>query len=84
MKPAGDEIANPDERVVAVREVTDDVETTFYAIRDVALGYWRSAESVAHYAAWTRDRKLRAEFDTREEAEAALEDIHDWRRRTAC
>ena len=53
-----DEIVNPDERIVKVRS---KVRGTFYTIRDVFLGYWRSTEPLDGYA-WTRDLGLRAEF----------------------
>ena len=73
-----------DERVVAVREITDDSEITFYAVRDVGLGYWRSREPLDDYEAWTRDRHARAEFDTRQQAEAELQYILAWREERAC
>ena len=84
MTAAPNEIGNPDERVVTVREIVGDRETVFYAIRDGALGYWRSAEPLDDPTAWTRDRKLRADFATGEEAEIELDEIHQWREEHGC
>lgn len=70
-------IANNDERVVTVREIVDGEETIFYAIRDVYLGYWRSDEPLDDDKAWTRDRRLRAEFEDRSDAVEELMEI--WR-----
>ena len=74
------DVVNSDERIVKVREIVEGKETVFYAIRDVNLDYWRSVHSMDDYAAWTRDRHQRAEFDSREEAEEQLEYMCQWRR----
>ena len=74
MKPR-DDVVHPDERIVKVRS---KVRGTFYAIRDVFLGYWRSSEPLDG-CAWTRDLGLRAEFATRAQAMREMKAI--WRRR---
>ena len=74
MKPR-DESVNPDERIVRCRS---KVRGTFYAIRDVFLGYWRSTEPLDGYA-WTRDLGMRAKFATRAQAMREIKAI--WRRR---
>lgn len=74
-----DSIINSDERIVMVREVVDDEEHVFYAIRDVELDYWRSMHPIYDDRAWTRDRRQRAEFDTRADAIRELELIRRWR-----
>ena len=63
---------NRDERVVEVVETVLGEQTVFYAIRDVFLGYWRSTQPLEEFDAWTKDRRRRAEFDTRREAEREL------------
>ena len=74
---------DPDERVVAVHEIVEGTETVFYAIRDTNLGYWRSVRPIDDdYAAWTRDRHLRAEFATRDEAEYEMASIWKSRRKS--
>ena len=77
------DVVNGDERIVKVREIVEDRETVFYVIRDVDLDYWRSVHPMDHYAAWTRDRHQRAEFDTRQQAQEELEHIWQWRREHA-
>jgi len=74
------DVVNGDERIVKVREIVEGKETVFYAIRDVNLDYWRSVHPMDDYAAWTRDRHQRAEFDSQEEAEEELEYMCQWRR----
>ena len=72
-----------DEKIVEVREVVEGHETVFYAIRDMALGYWRSVHPIDDdYAAWTRDRHLRAEYATRDDAERAMASVWAWRDET--
>ncbi|MFB3892008.1 MAG: hypothetical protein ACE15C_08290 [Phycisphaerae bacterium] len=71
----GDEVVNPDERIVKVRP---KVGRAFHAIRDVFLGYWRSTEPPGGHA-WTRDPGLRARFATRAQAMREMKAV--WRRR---
>ena len=74
-------VVNPDERIVKVREIVEGTETVFYAIRDTNLDYWRSIHPIDDdYAAWTRDRHLRAEFATRDDAEFEMEYIWESRK----
>ncbi|MFA7235765.1 MAG: hypothetical protein WC058_02785 [Phycisphaeraceae bacterium] len=76
------EIVNNDEQIVMIREIVQgEGESTFYAIRDVHLGYWRTREPLHDDKAWTQDRHLRAEFDERGDALEELLEI--WRVRRA-
>ena len=75
-----DDIVNPDEHVMMVREIVDEVERVFYVIRDVHMDYWRSVHPINDQFAWTRDRRQRAEFDSRSEAQHELQAIWKWRR----
>ena len=73
-----DNIVNSDEQIVMIREIVEgEGESTFYAIRDTHLGYWRTTEPLHDDKAWTQDRHLRAEFDERGDALEELMDI--WR-----
>ena len=73
-------MADSKERIVRVREIVDGVERVFYAIQDVQIEYWRSEAPIHEHGAWTRDRRRRAEFDSRAEAWNELDEIQQRRR----
>lgn len=73
-------IINTDEKIVKVVETFEGEQIEYYAIRDTYLGYWRSNLPIDGPDAWTQDRHLRAEFDSRFAAGREMRDIWEWRR----
>jgi len=75
-------VVNHDERIVKVSEIVEGKETVFYAIRDAYLDYWRSTQPLDDHDAWTRDRRERAEFAIRDDAEVEMSRILAWRKQS--
>lgn len=72
-------IAEGDERIVRIREIVEDEEAVFYAIKDDSIDYWRSRYPLESALAWTKSRRRRAEFKTRSRALGELVEIRKWR-----
>lgn len=64
---------SPEEQVVRRSKTVGGVRNTFWCIHDKFLGYWRGTDGLCGYEAWTRDLGLRRQYDTRVEAERAME-----------
>lgn len=61
-----------DEKVIEIRQTIDGEETVFYSIRDQNTGYWKVGKELNLDFTWTRDHRLRAEFDNYFDALDAL------------